>query len=113
MGVKALSTSEHHPVGWRGGLVVGDVVPFHLVLFLNALLTWLPCDALCPLFRPFQPSSHINLTTYQSSLPMFTYIKIRGKITSFVIYLYITFQVVSFLTNVDRRCPLLGILLQV
>ncbi|MFS7994310.1 hypothetical protein Hanom_Chr12g01104401 [Helianthus anomalus] len=37
----------------------------------------------------------------------------KGKITSFVLYLYATFQVVSFLTNVDRRCPLLVILLQV
>ncbi|MFS7980502.1 hypothetical protein Hanom_Chr10g00940181 [Helianthus anomalus] len=37
----------------------------------------------------------------------------KGKITSFVLYLYTTFQAVSFLTNVDRRCPLLGILLQV
>ncbi|MFS7973775.1 hypothetical protein Hanom_Chr09g00860621 [Helianthus anomalus] len=36
-----------------------------------------------------------------------------GKITTFVLYLYTTFQTVSFLTNVDRRCPLLGILLQV
>ncbi|MFS8013349.1 hypothetical protein Hanom_Chr14g01331851 [Helianthus anomalus] len=36
-----------------------------------------------------------------------------GKITNFVLYLYITFQGVSFLTNVDRRYPLLGILLQV
>ncbi|MFS7904492.1 hypothetical protein Hanom_Chr01g00036711 [Helianthus anomalus] len=37
----------------------------------------------------------------------------KGKITSFVLYLYTTFQPVSFLTKVDRRCPLLGILLQV
>ncbi|MFS8032431.1 hypothetical protein Hanom_Chr17g01557701 [Helianthus anomalus] len=36
----------------------------------------------------------------------------KGIITSFVLYLYTTFQTVSFLTNVDRRCPLLGILLQ-
>ncbi|MFS7901396.1 hypothetical protein Hanom_Chr00s204255g01838821 [Helianthus anomalus] len=39
--------------------------------------------------------------------------KKKGKITSFVLYLYITFQAMSFLTNVDRRRPLLGILLQV
>ncbi|KAJ0545542.1 hypothetical protein HanIR_Chr08g0350961 [Helianthus annuus] len=38
---------------------------------------------------------------------------ILGKITGFVLYLYTTFLAVSFLTNVDRRCPLLGILLQV
>ncbi|MFS7952056.1 hypothetical protein Hanom_Chr07g00602431 [Helianthus anomalus] len=37
----------------------------------------------------------------------------KGKITSFILYFYTTFQAVSFLTNVDRRCPLLGILLQV
>ncbi|MFS7939240.1 hypothetical protein Hanom_Chr05g00449341 [Helianthus anomalus] len=36
-----------------------------------------------------------------------------GKITSFILYLYTIFQAVSFLTNVDRRCPLLDILLQV
>ncbi|MFS7998605.1 hypothetical protein Hanom_Chr12g01155891 [Helianthus anomalus] len=35
------------------------------------------------------------------------------KITSFVLYLYTTFQAVFFLTNFNRRCPLLGILLQV
>ncbi|MFS7985329.1 hypothetical protein Hanom_Chr11g00997201 [Helianthus anomalus] len=35
------------------------------------------------------------------------------KITSFVLYFYTIFQAVSFLTNVDRRCPLLGILLHV
>ncbi|MFS7918966.1 hypothetical protein Hanom_Chr03g00207381 [Helianthus anomalus] len=37
----------------------------------------------------------------------------NGKITSFVLYLYTTFQAVSFLTNVNSRCPLLGILLLV
>ncbi|MFS7952054.1 hypothetical protein Hanom_Chr07g00602411 [Helianthus anomalus] len=37
----------------------------------------------------------------------------KGKIISFVLYFYTTFQAVSFLTNVDRRCSLLGILLQV
>ncbi|MFS7982617.1 hypothetical protein Hanom_Chr10g00964971 [Helianthus anomalus] len=42
----------------------------------------------------------------------YCYGKKEGKITSFVLYLYTTFQAVSFLTNVDRRCPLLGILLQ-
>ncbi|KAF5765035.1 hypothetical protein HanXRQr2_Chr15g0698991 [Helianthus annuus] len=41
------------------------------------------------------------------------YVNKTGKITSFVLYLYTTFQTVSFLTNVDRQCPLLGILLQV
>ncbi|MFS8013462.1 hypothetical protein Hanom_Chr14g01333251 [Helianthus anomalus] len=39
--------------------------------------------------------------------------KNKGKITSFVIYLYTTFKTVSFLTNVDSQCPLLGVLLQV
>ncbi|MFS7905452.1 hypothetical protein Hanom_Chr01g00047871 [Helianthus anomalus] len=42
-----------------------------------------------------------------------TYSYIIGKIISFVLYFYTIFQAVSFLTNVDRRCPLLGILLQV
>ncbi|MFS7940345.1 hypothetical protein Hanom_Chr05g00463331 [Helianthus anomalus] len=41
------------------------------------------------------------------------YAVLKGEITSFVLYLYTTFQAVSFLTSVDRRCPLLGILLQV
>ncbi|MFS7990375.1 hypothetical protein Hanom_Chr11g01058171 [Helianthus anomalus] len=36
-----------------------------------------------------------------------------GKIKSYVLYLYTIFQAVSFLTNVDMRCPLQGILLQV
>ncbi|MFS7994421.1 hypothetical protein Hanom_Chr12g01105901 [Helianthus anomalus] len=41
------------------------------------------------------------------------WLKNLGKITSFVLYLYTIFQAVSFLMNVDRRCPLRGILLQV
>ncbi|MFS8026690.1 hypothetical protein Hanom_Chr16g01489671 [Helianthus anomalus] len=37
----------------------------------------------------------------------------KGKITSFVLYLSGTLQAVSFFSNVDRRCLLVGILLQV
>ncbi|MFS7888545.1 hypothetical protein Hanom_Chr00s000001g01596461 [Helianthus anomalus] len=43
----------------------------------------------------------------------FVYQKNKRKITSFLLYLYTTFQAVFFLTNVDRQCSLLGILLQV
>ncbi|MFS7966181.1 hypothetical protein Hanom_Chr09g00770831 [Helianthus anomalus] len=76
--------------------------------FTNRVYIYIFCFALDTQYVHY----HSSISIFFVSLLIHN-MSIKGKITSFVLYLYTTFQTVSFLTNVDRRCPLLGILLQV